>query len=81
MRNSVLSTDVYVEDGAVVESSVLMPGVRVGKGAIVRHAILDKNVYVSDGAAVGTHRADDERRGFTISADGVVVVGKGELVE
>ena len=81
VRNSVLSTDVYVEDGAVVESSVLMPGVRVGKGAIVRHAILDKNVYVSDGAAVGTHRADDERRGFTISAEGVVVVGKGELVE
>ena len=44
VRNSVLSSNVMIEDGATVEGSVLMPGVRIGKGAVVRRAILDKNV-------------------------------------
>ena len=76
-----LSTDVRVEEGAIVESSVLMPGVRVGKGTVVRHAILDKNVYVSDGASVGVDQDADRAREFTVSKEGVVVVGKSEVVE
>src|SRR5690606_40266997 len=43
VRNSVLSSNVMVDDGATVEGSVLMPGVRSGKGAGVRRAILDTN--------------------------------------
>lgn len=79
VRNSVLATDVRVEEGATVEGSVLLPGVRVGKGAVVRHAILDKNVYVSDGEIIGV---DPERDGsrFKVSPGGVVVVGKNEVV-
>ena len=57
VRNSVLSTDVVVEEGATVEGSVLMPGVRIGKGAVVRHAILDKNVVVRDGTLIGVDGA------------------------
>ena len=79
VRNSVLSTDVYVEDGATVEGSVLMPGVRIGKGAVVRHAILDKNVTVSDGEFIGVDHERDSQR-FTVSAGGVVVVGKNEEI-
>lgn len=79
VRNSVLASDVHVADGATVEGSVLMPGVRVGKGAVVRHAIIDKNVVISDGAIIGVDRERDEKK-YTVSAGGVVVVGKNETV-
>ncbi len=78
VRNSVLSSNVIVEDGAIVEGSVLMPGVRVGKGAVVRRAILDKNVVVGDGEQLGVD-PDSDRERFSVSAGGVVTVGKGGI--
>jgi glucose-1-phosphate adenylyltransferase len=79
VRDSVVSVDVVVETGSIVEGSVLMPGVRVGKGAVVRRAILDKNVIVPDGAEIGVHATADAER-YLVSAGGVVVLGKGTKV-
>ncbi|HEY0453009.1 glucose-1-phosphate adenylyltransferase [Actinophytocola sp.] len=80
VRESVISADVMIEDGATVEGSVLLPGVRIGKGAVVRRAILDKNVVVDDGAQIGVDLSADRAR-YTVSPGGVVVLGKGERVE
>ena len=65
-----------IDSGATVEGSVLMPGVKIGKGAVVRRAILDKNVVVGDGEIVGVDLERDKER-FNVSAGGVVSVGKG----
>jgi glucose-1-phosphate adenylyltransferase len=54
----------------------VMPGARVGRGAIVRGAILDKNVRVPDGALIGVDSEADRRR-YTVSPGGIVVLGKG----
>ncbi|HEY3259926.1 MAG TPA: glucose-1-phosphate adenylyltransferase [Pseudonocardiaceae bacterium] len=80
VTSSVISADVQIEAGAEVFGSVLLPGVRIGKGAIVRRAILDKNVIVPDGAQLGVD-LDEDRRRYTVSAEGVVVLGKGARAE
>jgi glucose-1-phosphate adenylyltransferase len=79
LRRSIISPGVKVEQGALVEDSVIMDNVRIGEGAVVRRAIIDKNVIVAPGVRVGTEPELDASH-FTISARGVVVIGKGEKV-
>ena len=79
VRNSVVSFDVQVREGAYVEGAVLMPGVRIGRNAVVRNAILDKNVIVPDGAQIGVDVNVDRER-YTVSPGGVVALGKGAIV-
>jgi glucose-1-phosphate adenylyltransferase len=57
-----------------------MHGVEVGRDAVVRRAIIDKNVRIAEGAKVGVDPEADRER-FHLSAGGVVVVGKGVVVE
>jgi glucose-1-phosphate adenylyltransferase len=75
---SVVSAGVRVEAGAEVSDSVLLPGARIGKGAVVRRAILDKNVVIPDGVQIGVDLALDRAR-YTVSSGGVVVLGKGVI--
>ena len=76
VRRSVISPDVRIDKDAEVSDSVVMPGARVGRGAIVRGAILDKNVQVPDGVLIGVD-SDADRRHYTVSPGGIVVLGKG----
>ncbi|HEX6075209.1 MAG TPA: glucose-1-phosphate adenylyltransferase [Micromonosporaceae bacterium] len=79
VARSVLSPDVFVEDGAWVENSVLMSGARVGRGAVVRNAILDKNICVPDGERIGVD-LDHDREHHRVTDSGIVVLGKNEPV-
>ena len=80
VRNSVVGQDVRMLEGSYVEGSVIMPGTRIGRNAVIRRAILDKNVVVPDGARIGYDLAADAER-YTVSDEGIVVIGKGITVE
>jgi glucose-1-phosphate adenylyltransferase len=80
VRQSVVSTGVTVHTAAEVEGSVLMSGVDIGRGAIVRRAIIDKNVQIPAGCQIGVDLDEDRKRGLTVSAGGVVVIGKGDSI-
>jgi glucose-1-phosphate adenylyltransferase len=75
--HSVLSPDVRIGSGALVEGCVLLHNVHVGPGAVVKNAILDKNVVVPPGAEVGVDPVADEKRGFLVQ-DGLTVLGKDQ---
>ncbi|HEX2064916.1 MAG TPA: glucose-1-phosphate adenylyltransferase, partial [Acidimicrobiales bacterium] len=79
LKQSVISPGVVLHPDSVVENSVLMHDVEVGQGAVVRNAIIDKNVEVPPGARIGVD-AEADRERFTVSDNGVVVIGKGEKI-
>jgi glucose-1-phosphate adenylyltransferase len=72
----VIAGDVRIHQGAYVEDSVIMPGVRIEPGAVVRKAVLDKYTVVERGAQIGVD-LDGDREQYTVSDGGVVVIGKG----
>ncbi|MBI3605345.1 MAG: glucose-1-phosphate adenylyltransferase, partial [Nitrospirae bacterium] len=73
---SILSPDVWVRPAALVEDSILFERVRVGAGARLRRCIVDKDVRVPPKETIGWDLERDRKR-FTISEGGVVVVPKG----
>ena len=75
-----LSPGARVDSWACVERSVVLHNTRIGRHAVVRDAILDKNVAVLPDATVGVDKEHDRTRGFVVSAGGITVVGKGQVV-
>ncbi len=80
VRRSILSPGVHIHSNALVENAVVMHDVDIGRDAVVRNAILDKKVRIAPGARVGIDPEHDRAR-FSVSANGVVVVKKGVVVE
>jgi len=70
---SVLCPNVRVHSFGVIEQTILMPGVRVGRHARIRNAIIDRDVLIPRGAVIGFDHEEDRRR-HTVTERGVVVV-------
>ena len=73
VRHSIISTGCTVGKDAVVEDSVVMPGVVIESGAIVRHAILGENSKVCRNAVVGGAFGPKEKKQISVTAKGTVV--------
>jgi glucose-1-phosphate adenylyltransferase len=70
---SVLFTDCSVERGSVIEDSIVLPGVRIGRRVHLRRAIVDKFCELPDGFTAGLDPAADEAR-FRVTRQGIVLV-------
>lgn len=81
VADSVVSPAVHVHSFSNVSQSVLLDGVDVGRSCQVHRAIIDKNVVIPDGVSIGIDHDEDRARGFTVTDSGLVVVGKGTVIE
>ena len=73
VRHSIISTGCFIGKDAIVEDSVLMPGVTVEPGAIVRHAILGEDTQVRRGAVAGGTFAPGEKKNISVTHKGAVL--------
>jgi len=73
VTQSLLSTDVRIEEGSRLESSVLLPGVSVGHRCGLRRCIVDENCNIPDGMQIGFDIALDRKR-FHVTEGDVVLV-------
>ncbi len=69
---SILFNDVTVEEGATVNSSLIMPGAVIKKGASVQYAIVAENCVIEEGASVGQRPEETEN----LDSWGVAVIGE-----
>lgn len=76
VSHSVLSPNVRVGPGSLVEDSVLLDHVSIGARAKIRKAIIDHEVSIPDDFVIG-YDAEKDRERFTISSGGVVIVPRG----
>lgn len=73
VRRSLLFSNVRVEDRSVVEDSVILPKVHIGRNVTIRRAVVDKRCRIPDGTKIGVDRAEDARR-FHVTAKGITLV-------
>ena len=73
VRHSVISVGCTIGEDAVVEDSVVMPGVVIESGAIVRHAILGENSKICRNAVVGGAYGPKDKKKISVTSKGAVV--------
>jgi glucose-1-phosphate adenylyltransferase len=81
ISGSVLSPLVHVHSFSAVSESVLLDGVNIGRSCQIHRAIIDKGVDVPPGVSIGVDHDEDRERGFTVTDSGLVVIGKGTVIE
>ena len=75
VQESILFSNVFVDDEAVVQNTVLFDNVKVGRGAQLNRCIVDKGVVIPDGEIIGLDLEKDKQR-FVVSPEGVVVIAR-----
>jgi glucose-1-phosphate adenylyltransferase len=73
VRESLLFSQVRVEERSLIERSVIMPGVHIGRGCTIRRAIIDEHCDIPDGTQIGVDPAHD-REHYDVTPRGVVLV-------
>ena len=73
VRHSIISIGCTVGKDAVVEDSVVMPGVVIEPGAIVRHAILGENSHIGRNCVVGGAYGPKDKKSISVTSKGAVL--------
>lgn len=74
IRHSVLGREVRIEEGAVVQGSVILDKAFIGRGARVTRTIVEERVIIPDDCIIGDDIDTDEERDILVTKGGIRVV-------
>ncbi len=73
VRQSVLFSNVVIDEKSRLDSAVVLPNVRIGRNCTIVRAVIDENCDVPDGTEIGVDPQQDAAR-FFITKKGVALV-------
>lgn len=79
VRHSLLFSSVRVNSYSLVEDSVLLPNVEIGRNCRIRGAVIDRWCKIDEGTVIGYDRAADEAAGFHVTERGITLITPDQL--
>jgi glucose-1-phosphate adenylyltransferase len=73
VRESLMFSNVRVEERTSIHRSVVLPNVEIGRSCVIMGAILDEGCEIPDNTNIGVDRGADAQR-FHVTENGVVLV-------
>src|SRR5579862_5166599 len=73
VRESLLFSDVRIDERSSINRSVILPHVEIGSGCVIEGAIVDEGCEIPNGMQIGVNGQEDARR-FHVTEKGVVLV-------
>ena len=80
ITSSVLFGRVTVDEGSVIDSAVILPGVSVGKNCHLKNCIIERNCVIPDGMQIGIDQQEDAKY-FRTSSSGEVVLVTPDMLQ
>lgn len=78
---SVLAPGVHVKGSSVIESSILLPNVTIGRRCRIRRAVIDQGVQLPDDTEIGFDPIADRDAGHIVTESGLVIVQGARAVK
>jgi glucose-1-phosphate adenylyltransferase len=73
VRRSLLFSNVRVNSYAIVEDSVILPDVDIGRRAVLKKVVIDKFCRIPEGMVAGVN-PDEDRRRFYVTEKGITLI-------
>lgn len=79
--HSVIFGRVEVEEGAKIVDSVLMPGVKVGRGAVIEKSLIGADAVIGANARIGVSEDENNKYASKYCTHGIVLIESGVVIE
>lgn len=80
ISNSVISSNVYVEEGAEIHDSIIMQGCKIGKGTIIDKAIIAEDTVIGEGVKIGEGEYAESELSTKIYNCDLTVIGENSVI-
>ena len=78
IRRTMLFSGVNVHSYALIEDSLILPGVQIGRHCVLKKCIVDKRCVIPEGMVIGLDPVEDRKR-FHVTASGTTLVTRTML--